>query len=53
MAFYIAIGAAAAEALTLLTLGLTALQSTSRSNSIIPKDDEKAKIEYRATARYP
>lgn len=52
MAFYIAIGAATAEALTLLTLGLTALQSA-RSNSIIPKDDEKAKIEYRATARYP
>ncbi|KAH7115969.1 hypothetical protein B0J11DRAFT_443946 [Dendryphion nanum] len=53
MAFYIAIGAALAEFLTLLTLGLTALQSRTRSNSIIPKDDEKAKIEFRATARYP
>jgi hypothetical protein len=52
LAFYLAIGTACAEVVTLLTLGVTAMQSAKERNSIM-KLDEKAKLGRRLTGRYP
>jgi hypothetical protein len=52
LAFYLAIGAACAEVVTLSTLGVTAMQSAKERNSIM-KIDEKANMGRRLTGRYP
>ncbi|KAF2273031.1 uncharacterized protein EI97DRAFT_384502 [Westerdykella ornata] len=52
LAFYLAIGAASAEALTLLTLAVTALQ-TRRERSAIINLDEKKSFDQEFQRRYP